>query len=145
MRCLLIVLAYLTMVATSWSNFCSVVCGNNCNGDLRTNCNNNCQTDGAWVASGNTCAVKTAANWHMFDSTPDYGGGLTVTGATLTGFCFDFNFYGYVNPADQIIVETAGMTVPYYSIRIYVGILAHNSTCSGCGGNKYIWSSTSAF
>lgn len=137
---LLMVTVWVTDAAT-WGKFCSVVCGTSCSGDLNTNCDS-CQSDGAWVKSGNTCVVKTSAGWNYLDGTSDLGGGLTVTGATLTAFCYSFNLFGYANPATQIVVSTPGITVPYYSMRIYVGILAHNSVCSKCGSVKFVWQET---
>lgn len=128
-------------IVSTWGNFCSIVCGTSCSGDLKNNCNT-CQTDGAWVKSGNTCVLKTNSGWNYLDSTSDLGGALTVTGATLTAFCFDFNLFGYANPATNIVVSTPGITVPYYSMKMYVGILAHDSVCSQCGAVKYVWQAT---
>lgn len=135
---ILLVLSVWMTTAASWSNFCSVMCGTSCSGDLKINCNT-CQSDGAWIKSGNTCVVKTSAGWNYLDGTSDLGGTLTVTGATLSAFCYSFNLFGYANPASQIAVSTPGITVPYYSMKMYVGILAHNSVCSNCGAIKYVW------
>lgn len=136
-----LLLGLLWTAASAWSNFCSVVCGTSCSGDLNTNCNT-CQTDGAWNKSGNTCVVKTSSGWNYLDGTSDLGGTLTVTGATLSAFCYSFNLFGYANPATQIVVSTPGITVPYYSMKIYAGILAHNSVCSQCGSVKFVWQAT---
>jgi hypothetical protein len=142
LKCL--VFLYTIWLANSWGNFCSVICGTSCNGDLKTNCNN-CQSDGAWTPSGgNSCTVKTSANWTYLDSTPDLGGGINVAGASLLDTCYDFQLYGYINPSQQITIATAGITVPYYAMRIYFGILALDSNCNGCP-NPYSWDSTAAF
>ncbi len=88
------------------------------------------------MVSGNTCAPKTSLGWKLFDSTPDYGGTLTVTGASATtASCGTMKYYGYVNPSTTISVSTPGISVPYFAMKAYVGIIAIDVNCWGGGGN----------
>lgn len=147
MNYVFIVLLNIVWLTNSFSNFCSVICGTNCNGDLTTNCNNNCQSDGAWTPSGNTCIIKASTNWVKHDSTSNLGGGLNVFGASFNNLCFDFQVYGYVNVVQNIRVSTPGITVPYFAMKIYLGILALDTLCWGCppGPFTYFWTSTTTF
>ena len=86
--------------------------------------------------------VKTSAGWNYLDGTSDLSGAMTVTGATLSASCYGVSYFGYANPATQIVVSTPGITVPYYTMKMYVGILAHNSVCSQCGSVKFVWQET---
>lgn len=135
--------------------FCSSICGTKCNGNLNTNCASSCQSTSLWVVSGNTCVPKNSAQWYLFASTSDYGGTLTVSGTATTYTCSDVVVYGLVNAGATIsIFLPAGITVPYYQMQIYMGILAVDVSCSGgsgggsgCGGlPSTLWStSTTAF
>lgn len=136
------------VVISGWGNFCSTMCGNSCTGDFKNNCKS-CQSDGAWINSaGNTCSVNPATNWYVHGSTGDLGGSLSVGGATLNDTCYDFLLYGYVKTDQIITVSTPGISVPYYSMKVYFGIIAFESACWGCGGggaNTYNWDNSSAF
>lgn len=136
--------------------FCSSVCGTKCNGNLNTNCANSCQSTALWSVSGNTCTPKNSAQWYLYASTSDYAGGtLTITGAATTYTCDDVVVYGLVNAGSTISISLpAGITVPYYQMQIYMGILAVDVSCSGGGGSgggcgglpSNLWStSTTAF
>ncbi len=116
------------------TKFCSVVCGTRCTTNLNNACSSSCQTDGAWLSSGTTCIPKASVGWKLFDSTPDHGGTLVVTGASATTLCQDMNYYGFVFPATIISVSTPGITTPYFAMKIYVGIIAIDVNC-GTGGN----------
>lgn len=135
-------------------SFCSSICGTKCNGNLNTNCANSCQSTSLWVVSGNTCVPKNSAQWYLFDSTPDYGGTLAVSGTATTYSCSNVVVYGLANPSTTISISSAaGITVPYYQMQIYMGILAVDVSCwgggggGGCGGMPTnLWStSTTAF
>jgi hypothetical protein len=53
-------------------------------------------------------------------------------------------FYGFVYPATQITVTSAGITVPFYQMRIYVGIIAIDVDCWGCGGSQPLWTTSNS-
>lgn len=139
----LVFIALIWTTSCKWADFCSLVCGTSCDGDLKTDCKS-CHTDGAWQSSGSTCIIRTSSDWALHDTTSDLGGGLDVAGATLQDTCYDFQVYGYIFANQMIRVSTPGITVPYYSMRMYVGILALNSICWGCNPGYY-WTNTSSF
>lgn len=134
----------LLLLRLSQERFCSVVCGTNCAGELNNQCGTSCQTDGAWSSSNPTCVPR--PTWVYYDSTSDYQSGtLTVTGATLSGTCSNMNFFGFVTPSTTISVSSTGITRAYYQMRIYVGIIAIDVACQGCGGSQPLWQSSSYF
>lgn len=131
--------------------FCSPACGTRCNGNLNNQCANSCQSTALWIVSGTSCAPKTASNWIIWDSSPDYNSGtLAVAGATQSYTCKDMNIYGLVpSVGSTISVSTPAITTPYFQLQFYVGIIAIDVTCGGgggCGGiPKSLWSWSTAF
>ena len=118
------------------ASFCSPICNSGCNGDSATNCNNRCWTDGAWIVSGNTCIPKASSNWVYFDKTSDLGGTLSLTGTGSTLTCVK-DYFMSSTPNGPITVSTAaaGIKVPYYQLKWYVGILSVDVRCGG--GNNW--------
>lgn len=148
----LLLLAYL-LTHTAQANFCSVICGTSCQGNLNTQCGTgltNCQTDGAWSNIGNTCVPK--SNWVYFNSTSDYMSGTLTNSATTSESCGNMNFYGLftpsptISPTTSITISANGILRPHYQVRIYVGIIAVDVDCrNSCGNDKWYWNGWTAY
>lgn len=133
---LLVVLIFSTLIMLTTApdiKFCSPVCGTRCQENIFSRCDNSCQ-DSAWIVSDKTCTPNTALGWKLYDSTPDYNGGtLTVTGAASTKTCDDMKYYGYVTAPSIISISTSGITVPYFAMKVYAGIIAIDVDCQDSG------------
>jgi hypothetical protein len=118
------------------ASFCSPVCGSGCDGESSTNCKSRCWSDGVWKVSGNTCIPRDTSYWAYFDKTADLGGSLTIAGSSATQNC-GRSYYMSSSPNGPITVSTAttGITVFYYQLKWYVGIISIDVKCNGCGGD----------
>jgi hypothetical protein len=134
----------LLVLVQSPRSFCSVMCANTgCNGNAWNNCNNKCSSN--WVVSGNTCTPNAANGYYIFGTTSDLAGGtLVVNPNTINNACSPpATHYGWFYNTNNVSVSsTAGITVPFFSLTVYVGIITIDS--SGGGGGSY-WQSTTNF
>lgn len=119
--------------------FCSMMCSAwGCGGYLTTQCQNKCNTN--WVPSGNTCMPSASQNWYLENTTPDLGGNLTVSGATgpSTSVCWSFNMYGTITSATQVTVTHSGVTLPFFQMIAYVGVISMDVGSGNWGGSTLI-------
>jgi len=132
----IIFLVLLLKITTPLQKFCSMVCKNSgCNGNTLNDCNGNCQSN--WIVSGSTCIPNAGANWHYEDQTVDVlGGTVAVTAASGYSGCGSFSLYGPLYSTATVGFTLRPITIPYYQMIVYVGVISVDSGGSG-GGSTY--------
>ena len=119
-----VVLIFLAIALASANNFCSSYCKDtNCDGEGTNQCKNKCNTN--WQLSSPNCIPQSAYGWTAYDTSPDIGGSLTISGHTGASSCTGLTYYEMaMNQSATISNGVGGITTPFFEISVTVTAIA---------------------
>ena len=96
-----------------------------------------------WNPVGANCVPNSTNGYYLHNKTPDLGGTLAVSSPYATNACGPYSLYGWLSNS-VLTVTSPGITVSFYQMIVYFGILTTDSRRNSIGSNNY-WNIYTSF